>query len=117
MVESNSTISELNLWGNKLSSTGIKSLSETLVETNLEILKFRKRPKIVIHSVFRATRIQMSVKYTLIKKDGLEHNPEFTVKVEIADLLPSYGIGKTLKKAEKESALLMLKKNDIFNAS
>ena len=47
-------------------------------------------------------------KYEIKSKDGPSHSPEFTVQC-IADTLGSeYGIGKSIKAAEKEAAIKML---------
>ena len=46
--------------------------------------------------------------YTLIKKNGPDHNPEFLVKVEVYNDKKAFGKGNSLKEAEKNAASNLL---------
>ena len=47
-------------------------------------------------------------KYTLIKKNGPDHDPEFIVQVEVNNEKKAFGKGNSLKEAEKNAATNLL---------
>lgn len=47
-------------------------------------------------------------KYEIKCKDGPSHSPEFTIRCIAETMEPEYGIGKSIKAAEKEAAIKML---------
>jgi len=71
-----------------------------------EIITFSD-PKTTLQELLQERGLSLP-KYEIKSKDGPSHSPEFTVRC-IADTLGSaYGVGKSIKAAEKEAAIKML---------
>ena len=54
-----------------------------------------------------------SPKYDLIKREGPDHEPQFECKVMIGDIKPTKGKGKSIREAQQEAAIAMLKRQKI----
>ena len=52
--------------------------------------------------------------YTLVKRDGPDHAPEFVMKVEVDTLKPEKGKGATKRHAEQEAAEKLMKREGVW---
>ncbi|WP_099866351.1 ribonuclease III [Pararhizobium haloflavum] len=52
--------------------------------------------------------------YRVLDRSGPDHDPQFTVRVEIEDLEPETGISRSKRTAEQEAATKMLKREGVW---
>ncbi len=80
------------------------------------IVPYIKDPNITFFSDYKSAlqeyiqTTQKSLIYNLIKEEGPAHNRQFTVEVEIDDIVYGTGVGSSKKEAEQEAAKKALEK-------
>jgi ribonuclease-3 len=72
-----------------------------------------KDPKTTLQEWTSARSLTPPV-YTVVTRSGPQHQPMFVVDVEIADLAPARGEGKTKRQAEQEAARSLLLREGVW---
>lgn len=52
--------------------------------------------------------------YRIVERTGPDHDPQFTVRVEVAGLTPEIGVSRSKRAAEQEAATRMLRREGIW---
>lgn len=60
------------------------------------------------------TRSGVTPSYTILERSGPDHDPQFTVRVEIEGLEPETGISRSKRTAEQEAATRLLEREGVW---
>ncbi len=88
------------------------SAKEFVIKGVLEIIEskeFFSDSKTILQEIVQSNQVN-SIKYTLIKEEGPDHNKTFTVSVSIKDKELGLGSGRTKKAAEQAAAYQAIKR-------